>query len=164
MARASVRGFVALASHPSPEVRKRAVELLARRDEPEARAAIVAALDGRDAEVCRAALAALEHPSSEAILVAIVSLLEKAETWSLRARAAESLGRARDLAGETRKRIGEALLRTAKADSFALVREAALSALAIHDLGSAKTLAQSIAATDDEPRLRQVAREIVSRH
>jgi HEAT repeat protein len=164
IARASVRGFVALASHPSGEVRKRAVEFLAHRDEPAAREAIVGALDERDSEVCRTALSALQKPEGDKTLDAIVALLEKADNWSLRSRAAEALGRAASTgaSGDVGKRIDAALARAAEKDRFALVREASLRALARRDPAAAAPLARAIAARDGEPRLRAVAGELIN--
>jgi tetratricopeptide (TPR) repeat protein len=162
IAAASVRGFVALARHPSLEARQRAVELLARRAEPEARAAVVAALEECQPDVCKAALAALGDNEDARTTQAVVALLGSARSWSIRARAAEALGRLGRVGGADDDRgIEAALARAASADSYALVREAALRAAAAHDRGAARALLERAAREDAEPRLRALAGELL---
>ncbi|MSP25983.1 MAG: tetratricopeptide repeat protein [Myxococcales bacterium] len=167
IATASVPGFLALATHPDRAVKMRAVELLARRNEPEARRAVVRALDPSDAELCLAVLASLEDLSDRATHDAIVGLLRHATSWSVRSRAATMLGRASveprgadDDARMKSARTG-ALAHAARKDTFAIVREAALVALSARDrLAAAPTLRDALA-NDDEPRVRQVAGQLL---
>jgi hypothetical protein len=78
--------------------------------------------------------------------------------WAMRVLAARALGRlgAEGASGEASKRLSEA----AMTDAFALVRQAALEALASFDAGTAQSLAKRIATTDPEPRVRQAATAI----
>src|SRR5690606_19743233 len=115
---ATLTGFVALARHPSLEVRKGAIELLARRPEPEAQRALVSALDDSDPEVCKTALSSLTagHRSdgkAEApeTLDAIIALLEASRSWSIRSHAAKALGRIPG--GDRGARINESLKKAA---------------------------------------------------
>jgi hypothetical protein len=55
-----------------------------------------------------------------------------------------------------------ALLQAAVQDPYALVREAALSALATFDQDGARTLARRMMGVDPEPRVRETARRIAS--
>lgn len=76
----------------------------------------------------------------------------------MRALAAEALGRL-GKAGAT-KEASAALRETAEKEPYAIVREAALLALASFDRASARTLATAMASSDPEPRVRETARKI----
>jgi hypothetical protein len=80
------------------------------------------------------------------------------ESWAMRVLAAQALGRlgASGAGADATKQLREA----ATKESFALVREAALLALASYDKASAAALAQQIAASDPEPRVRETATKI----
>jgi len=161
VAAASVTGFVSLTRHPSVAVRKRATEFLAPRREPAARRAVAAAIDPRDAEVCKAALSALsEHADSDSV-AAVVKLLATSDSWSLRAHAARALSRLRSK--NQNQSIKQALRRAALKDAFALVREAALKSIAARDAGFAQPILQQMADGDAEPRLRQLAKELMNK-
>ncbi len=163
VAEASVKGFVALTRHPSVAVRKRAVEFLARRAEQDARNAVTAALDPRDPEVCKAALTALDGRQADATTVtAIVKLLAASDNWALRAHAARALGRI-DAPAEARAEVSQSLERAALKDDFALVREAAIAAVAERGGPAAKALLDKVAQSDAEPRLRQIAAELAKK-
>jgi HEAT repeat protein len=161
MAKATLTGFVALARHPSAEVRRSAIELLARRPEESAQTALVAALDEGDPEVCKTALSALWMGPSEdpraGTLDAVIGLLSRSRSWSIRSRAAAALGR---LAAKEPTRIDESLQKAALEDAFALVREAALRGLAKRGGSSLQSVLDRVAKTDAEPRLRELARKL----
>lgn len=159
IAAAVVPAFVALGRHPAVEVRTRAVELLARRPEPEAEAAVVDALADPEEGVRRAALAALGRMKSTKTIVAVARILKESPSWPLRVRAAEALGRLGT--GEARGRVFETLAEAARTDSFALVREAAVRALAPIDPASAKPVLDELVAKDPEPRVREVAQSLL---
>jgi tetratricopeptide (TPR) repeat protein len=160
VAKASVNGFVALSRHPSLEVRKRAVEFLAHRPEPEAHKALIDALDGADVDVCKAALASLGATQSEETTLAVVKVLEKSDSWSLRVHAAEALGQVGLGDGEGRAAAEKALDAAATADSYTLVREAAVRAVAKRGGAFAKALLAKVASADAEPRLRDLAKTL----
>ncbi|MBW2523424.1 MAG: HEAT repeat domain-containing protein, partial [Deltaproteobacteria bacterium] len=93
---------------------------------------------------------------------AVIELLRSAPGWSLRARAAEALGvaAAEALPQPTAELADRALRRAALQDEFALVREAALKALAARGGSRLKPLFDRVAKNDAEPRLRQLARQL----
>ncbi|MEZ4310165.1 MAG: HEAT repeat domain-containing protein [Polyangiaceae bacterium] len=152
---AVVPGFVALERHPDVEVRTRAVEVLARRPEKEAQAAVIDALTDPDESVQRAALSALGKVKSDATIAAVAKVARESESWSLRVRAAEALGRLG--AGSSTKQVVETLTAAAQKDTFALVREAAARSLGPVDKSAAAALWKQLAEKDAEPRVREAA-------
>ncbi len=128
LAAAVVPGFVALERHPDVEVRTRAVELLARRPEPEAQAAVIDALADADEGVRRTALSAIGPVKQAPTIAAVARLLQTSTSWPLRVRASEALGRLGQ--GGADPAAVETLAAAAKTDSYALVRESAVRALA----------------------------------
>jgi HEAT repeat protein len=161
IAKQSVNGFVALARHPSVDVRKSAVEFLARRREPEAQRALVSVLNDSDPEVCKTALSSMGTVSEAETVAAVVKLVQKSESWSIRAHAARALGRMGKLdRAESHAAVDQALRKAAQSDAFALVREAALVSLwQIDRVASAKLLEQA-ATSDAEPQVRERARKL----
>jgi tetratricopeptide (TPR) repeat protein len=155
IAAAVVPGFVALVRHPSIDVRARAVELLARRTEPEAQAAVADALSDPDEAVVRAALAALGPGGGDEAASGAARVLSTSPSWPLRVRAAEALGRV----GRSRAAF-DALTRAARGDAYALVREAAMRALAL-DPDAAREVLEERAARDEEPRVRDAAKALL---
>jgi HEAT repeat protein len=161
IAKQSVNGFVALARHPSVDVRKSAVEFLARRREPEAQRALASVLSDRDPEVCKTALASMTGVSEPDTIAAVVALVQKSESWSIRAHAARALGRMGKVErAESNAAIDQALRKAAVSDAFALVREAALVSLVTIDRAAAAKILQQVASGDAEPRVRERAREL----
>lgn len=147
--------IVALARHPDPTLRVRAIALLAKSSSEPARAAMVTALTDPDATVQRVALDAVGSAADAKATSAVVKVLREHPQWSLRVLAASALGR---LGKTSSAREASAALReTAKTEPYALVREAALVALAELDPTSAKGLAQELSTTDAEPRVRETA-------
>ncbi|WP_437915450.1 tetratricopeptide repeat protein [Sorangium sp. So ce302] len=165
IAAAVVSGFVALVRHPAIEVRTRAVELLATRPEPEAQAAVVDALGDPEESVRRAALAALGAVRHGPAIAAVSELLRTSSSWPLRVRAAEALGRlgapGGGAGGGRPSQVAETLGEAARADAYALVREAAARALASADRAAAAPVLRQLAASDPEPRVRQTAAELM---
>ncbi|MBK8256506.1 MAG: HEAT repeat domain-containing protein [Polyangiaceae bacterium] len=156
---AVVAGFIALERHPDVEVRTRAVEVLAKRPEPAAQAAVIDALTDPDESVQRAALSALGKVKHEPTIAAVSKVARDSESWSLRVRAAEALGRLG--AGTASKQVVETLNAAAQKDSFALVREAAARALGPVDKTAAATLWKQLAQSDAEPRVREAAADLL---
>ncbi|MBN1605460.1 MAG: HEAT repeat domain-containing protein [Polyangiaceae bacterium] len=153
LAAALVESFVALARHPAAEVRTRAIRVLAVRPEPVARQAVASALDDSDTSVQQTALSSLQPAHREASQARVIQLVGKNADWTLRARAAEALGR---IAAETadRQAFG-ALMRAAESDAVALVREQAARSLSGVDRASAEPVLRRLARTDPEPRVRR---------
>ncbi len=143
--------FVALARHPSPDVRLSALRFLAHRAEPAAKAAVAAALKDELTAVRRAALAALDAQDPEA-KTAVIELLAEEQDWALRASAVETLGRV--AAGSRDPAVVAALSASASKDSFAIVREAALPALVAVDPAAAQRVLTQVHDSDPEPRVK----------
>jgi HEAT repeat protein len=159
---AAVPGFAALARHPSGEVRKQAIEFLAPRTDRIARQAVADALRDPDPEVVKTALGALANDREPRTADAIIELLRHASSWALRARAAAALGE-RDVepSEPTEGRIDDALAGAARADRYALVREAALRALDRRSAPAARATLTHAAEHDEEPRLRELAHSLL---
>jgi len=152
--------FVALARHPSPEVRLSALRFLAHRREAAAKASVAEALRDELTSVRRAALSALDSGTPEA-KGAVVALLKSETDWALRASAAETLGR---VAANTRDpEVVAALSASASKDAFAIVREAALPALVAVDPAQAKRVLEGVHDNDPEPRVKARAQALLER-
>jgi len=150
--------LIAFASdQTNPAVRARVTMLLARSGTPAATAAVVRNLGDPDEAVQRTALSAIEQPDPSAV-AAVAHILATHKVWAMRELAVQALGR---LGAAGARADAAASLRTAAtSDSYALVREAALVALASFDGNAARALARKIAATDAEPRVVETARRI----
>ncbi len=159
IAEAAVTGFVALAKHPSVEVRTRAIEVLARRAEPEAQEAILSALSDEEPTVQRAALSALASVADARVIKAVAEMATGSSAWPLRVRAVEALGRLSDV--KTNPEIGKALAQAAEHDEYALVREAAVRSLGLVDAKVRDPVLRAIAAHDAEPRVRDAAKALL---
>lgn len=165
LATASVPGFVALARHPSVEVRKRAIEFLASRRDSAAQRALVDAIGDAEPAVAKAALSSVEQTAGPEIIAAMVALLRSADSWALRARAAEALGRVSSHQAPPDpedRTVDSALQQAALEDSYALVREAAIRSLVARSPGTARSVLERVAKSDAEPRLRTLARKLAS--
>ena len=150
--------IVALARHPDPTLRVRAIALLARSATDASRAAMVSALGDPDATVQRVALDAVGAAADAKATAQVIKILKDHAQWSMRTLAASALGRL-GKSGSARE-ASAALHDAARTEPYALVREAALVALVELDAGSARTLAQEIATKDAEPRVRETAAKI----
>lgn len=155
---ALVEPFVALAKHPSAEVRARAVRFLSTRTESRARTAIIDALHDSDPTVLGAALDSFAADPEKLPFDAVADLARHSESWPVRARACESLG-ALGKGPESARGIS-VLADVAVADSIAFVREAAMHALAGSGPGGKPAL-RRVAERDAEPRLRALARTLL---
>jgi tetratricopeptide (TPR) repeat protein len=157
--RAIVAPFLALARHPSADVRVRAIRVLALRSEPEARAAVVGALEDPDAGVQRVALAVLSSGEDASALSVVTKLSQEAEAWAVRARATDTLGALARGAGEDR--AVPVLARIAEQDPIAFVRETAIRALGVVQGVAARAALGRVLASDPEPRVRDLARALL---
>ena len=152
---------IALSRHPDPTVRTRALVLLSRSKSDAAAAAIAAAVTDPSEAVQRVALASTGAGHSDAKSVAAVTkVMRTHESWAMRVLAAQALGRlgGAGAGAEATKQLKDAALH----ESYALVREAALVALAFYDKAEAASLAATMATSDAEPRVRETAAKIRS--
>jgi HEAT repeat protein len=149
--------FAALARHPYAEVRVAALDFLGSRPEPAAREAVAAAIDDRDPLARRSALAAVSKGNAAGAAAAARLLLSE-EDWALRVLAVEALGRSGTSDMED---VLTALSRAARTDGYALVREAAARALHSVSPARARPVLESLAKTDAERRVRDVACELL---
>lgn len=149
---------VGLARHPDPGVRMKAIAILARSRSDAAGEAIAEALTDASEAVLRVALASVGRHASRASVAAVGGIARTHESWAIRVLAVEALGRlGRAGAGaEAARTLEEA----ARNEPYALVREAALLALATYDAPAAARLAAHMAAHDPEPRVRATATKI----
>jgi HEAT repeat protein len=87
-------------------------------------------------------------------------ILATHESWAMRVLAASALGRLGAAgAGPEAARL---LTDAGTKDAYALVRQAALEALAGFDAAAARALASRMAASDPEPRVRDAAQAIAA--
>jgi tetratricopeptide (TPR) repeat protein len=151
-----------LAQHPDPQLRAQAIALLGREPPSSSLDVVTAALGDDDERVRHAALASLASvpitqdagaPVARAV-EALGGVLERDPTWSLRVQAARALGHIGSFGREASAR---ALAAATGHDPYALVRQAALEALAQVDPARAKDVATHLASTDAEPRVREAA-------
>src|SRR5262249_27013639 len=124
--------------------------------EPESQKAILDAISDKDEAVQRAALAAVEKTRPTNAVVSVTQLLSSSKEWPARVRAAEALGVI--AAGSRDKKAADALAKAAEKDDTALVREAAVVALAKVDPETGKSVAARVATKDAEPRVRAAAK------
>ncbi|HVH46680.1 MAG TPA: tetratricopeptide repeat protein [Labilithrix sp.] len=148
----------ALSRHPDPAIRTKAIVLLARSKSDVAGAAIAQAITDPNENVQRVALASIgKHADSKTVL-AVGKVVHGHESWAMRVLAVQALGRlgAAGASAEATRQLKEA----ATNEPYALVREAALNALATYDKGEAAQLATQMAAHDPEPRVRETAANV----
>lgn len=155
LARALEPGIVPLARHPDPQLRTKAIVLLSRSSSDAAAQAVVQALDDPNEAVQRVALSAIGAQATASSVAAVARLLQQHDAWSVRVLAAQALGQLGE--GGQRAEATRALRQAALRDGYALVREAALRALARFDAGSARAVAGEMAQKDPEPRVRESA-------
>ncbi|MCA9626115.1 MAG: HEAT repeat domain-containing protein [Myxococcales bacterium] len=159
IAHGAVDSFISLSNHPTADVRSHAVQFLATRPEVAARSAVVARLTDHDESVQLTALTAIgdSGKADSSVTSPIAKLLGTKKLWTLRARAAETLGQLGSAARSDQ--MLEALSEGAERDEMAIVREACFKALLEIDAGRAKQIAAYLAEHDSEPRLRAVAKQ-----
>jgi tetratricopeptide (TPR) repeat protein len=157
---------VPLARNPDPAIRTKALVLAARSTDDAAAEAVVAALEDPNEAVQRVAIAAVGAPRAgrrlgpgdEKAVEALGKILAARDGaqdgWAMRILAAQALGRLGALGAAS---AGSRLAEAASKDSYALVRQAALEAMASFDAAGARAVAQRVATTDPEPRVRDAA-------
>jgi len=106
--------------------------------------------------VVRATLTALGKSRAKGAIGAIASMLSSESDWPIRVRAAEALGAI--AAGSRNARAVKELSAAAEQDEYALVREAAVKALARVDPQAARPVLLRAADRDSEPRVRKAAK------
>jgi hypothetical protein len=158
---------VPLARHPDPEIRTRAIVLVAGSSSDAATEAVVGGLEDPSEAVQRVALDAVgtaragaRVTASPRAVAAVGKILATHESWAMRVLAAGAMGRLgkAGAGAEVTQRLSDA----AAKDPYALVRQAALEALAASDPATARTVAARLAAADPEPRVRDAARAIAT--
>lgn len=154
--------IITIAGHPDPTLRMKAVVLLAHSPTEGARDAMVRAVNDSSEAVQRVALSSLGSESNPRAVVAVGKLLGAQESWAMRVLAVEALGRL-GAAGNSGD-AADLLKNAAIHDTYALVREGAVKALASFDPARAKLLAAQMSAQDPEPRVRETAAAIVKGH
>jgi tetratricopeptide (TPR) repeat protein/HEAT repeat protein len=153
---------VPLARNPDAAIRTKAIVLVARSTDDAAADAIVAALEDSNETVQRVAIAAVGAPrpggrvahADERAVAALARILATHESWALRILAAQALGR---VGAAGAPGAASHLVAAASKDAYALVRQAALEALASFDPAGARVVAKQVAAADPEPRVREAA-------
>jgi tetratricopeptide (TPR) repeat protein/HEAT repeat protein len=160
---------VPLARNPDPAIRTKALVLAAQSTDDAATDAVVAALEDSNEAVQRVAIAAVgvtragrAHrplaPGDERAVEALGKILAaqdaEQDSWAMRILAARALGRLGALGATS---AGPRLAEAVSKDTYALVRQAALEAMASFDTAGARAVAQRVAATDPEPRVRDAA-------
>jgi cellulose synthase operon protein C len=162
--------LIPLARHPDPDIRTRALVLVAHATSDEAVAAVVGGLEDGNESVQRVALAAVATPQAGAgggavpasarAVAAVGKILATHDSWAMRVLAARAMGRLGHAGAgpDASTRLSEA----ATKDAYALVRQAALEALDSFDDAKARALAAQVAGSDPEPRVRDAARAIAA--
>ncbi len=148
-------GIALLSRHPDPAVRNRAIILLARGTSDAASSAVAAAVTDSNEVVQRVALASVGRGGGTRTVLAVAKVMRGHESWAMRVLASQALGRlgAAGAGSEATPSLEEA----ATKESYALVREAALLALATYDRAAASALASKMAEADPEPKVRETA-------
>lgn len=158
IARALEPAIVDLTRHLDPSIRTKALLILSRSKTDAASAAIAQAVTDPNESVQRVALASIGRTPDAKAVAAVGKVMRGHESWAMRVLAAQALGRlgASGAGAEASRRLREA----ATSEPYALVREAALVALASFDRREAADLAAQMATRDPEPRVRETAEKI----
>ncbi len=158
-------GILPLVHHPDVETRVQALAVLAGQTSDGAEKARIDALADPSEAVRRIALSTtaangvngtggeVRAANTDASVKAVGHVLEHDENWSMRVLAAEALGRL----GAGNAGASAMLAHAVESDAFALVREAALLALAKVDVAAGRRLAADRSTRDAEPRVRETA-------
>jgi tetratricopeptide (TPR) repeat protein len=149
---------VELSRHPDPSVRTKALVLLSRSKSDVAATAIARAVTDPTENVQRVALASIGAHADAKSVAAVAKVMRSHDSWAMRVLAAQALGRlgAAGAGVEATKQLKEA----AQKEPYALVREAALVALASYDKAEASALAAQMAQNDPEPRVKETAQKL----
>ena len=110
--------------------------------------------------VQRVALASVGAHADAKSVAAVGKVLHGNESWAMRVLAAQAMGRlgGAGAGGSATKQLEDAT--NPATEKYALVREAALVALASYDKAAAARLATTMATADPEPRVRETAARI----
>jgi cellulose synthase operon protein C len=149
---------IALARHLDPSVRTKAIVLLSRSRSDVAAAAIAQAVTDPSETVQRVALSSVGRHADAKSVAAVAKVMRTHASWPMRVLGAQAMGRlgAAGAGGEATRQLREA----ATKEPYALVREAALVALAGYDRKAAADLAGQMAKSDPEPRVRETAAKL----
>lgn len=149
---------VELSRHPDPNMRTKALALLSRSKSDVAAAAMTRAVTDPVENVQRVALASIGQHADAKSVAAVAKVMRTHESWAMRVLAAQALGRlgAAGAGAEAARQLKEA----ATKEPYALVREAALVALAAFDKNEAAHLAAQMEKSDPEPKVRETAQKI----
>jgi tetratricopeptide (TPR) repeat protein len=154
--KAVVPAFAALIRHPSSALKIRAIRVLEGSTEDVASTALIEALQDSDEAVVRAALTAVAATPGVRALPPVARLLASSPSWSLRAVGADVLGVLARREGAAADVAFQALALASSSDTFSVVREASLRALAAARApGLDAALAK--AKDDPEPSIRALA-------
>jgi HEAT repeat protein len=151
---------IAAARNPDASVRTKALTLLSRSKTDSAGAAIAEAVTDSNETVQRVALASVGGHADAKSVAAVGKVLHGNESWAMRVLAAQAMGRL-GVAGagaSASKQLEDAT--NPATEKYALVREAALVALASYDKAAATRLATTMSTADPEPRVRETAARI----
>jgi tetratricopeptide (TPR) repeat protein len=153
----------ALARGPDSALRSKALLLVAKLAGDDAAEAVADAIESPNEATRRVALATVATPRRDGtrahatarLVAAVGEILASDAAWSMRALAAQAMGRlgSAGAAAEARARLRAAAI----GDTYALVRQSALEALATFDMAGARDLASRMASSDSEPRVREAA-------
>ena len=151
---------IAASRNPDPSVRTKALTMLSRSKTDGAATAIAEAVTDSNETVQRVALASAGGHADAKSVAAVGKVLRGNESWAMRVLAAQALGRlgAAGAGGTATKELESAT--NPATEKYALVREAALVALASYDKATAARLAGTMATADPEPRVRETAAKI----
>lgn len=165
VAKAAIPRLLPLTRHPVSGVKMRVIRALSGRSHEGIEEALAAALADQDEGVVRAALSALASlPDSRGTsLPAVTKLLASSGSWAIRVAAAETAGTlaASPSLSAGRDDAWRALGAATENDSFAFVRQAALSSLASSGAPSARPLAETRAKQDPDAHVREAAQAIL---
>ncbi|NUO55003.1 MAG: tetratricopeptide repeat protein [Polyangiaceae bacterium] len=156
---ATTQGFTALTKHPEAGVRTRAAAVIAKTTTSTSDASLAQVLASGDDEVRRAILSSVNAGSGAGVVVEVAKLAQGNAPWAVRVRATETLGRIGSGAGK--ERAVAALTALATKDSYALVREAALTSLARVDRAVALPILKKASSSDEEPHVRELAKKLL---
>jgi len=159
IARALEPSIVPLVRHPEPALRTKAIVVLSRSSTDEAAAALATALTDGNEGVQRVALSSV-RASDPKTIEATGKIAASHENWAIRLLAVQALGR---MGAAGNGALAAKHLQTActTKEPYALVREAALRALASFDPRAGKAAAEQMLKTEPEPRVKQAAKEVL---
>lgn len=151
--------IIALIRHPDQSLRVKALVALSQFPTPGATKALTSHLRDGSESLQRLVLTSLGTVADAETIQAVAAVATTHKSWAIRAIAVETLGR---FGQHGHREVAPRLSSIAKNDPYALVREAALSALVGFDRPSAIALARDLATSDAEPHVRLSASAILN--